>query len=116
MMYVKVPQRIKIFIWLAMHDTLLSNAVRFVKHMATHPNCMVCFFEMEDMDHILCRCPTARGVWQFLRSKDLNCLHPELDVKERFIHNIGEANVDPLVDQVFGQKLIFAEMALQILF
>ena len=52
-----------------MHDKLLTNAVRYTRHMAFHSNCDICGTETEDIDHTLRRCPQALGVWQLCNTE-----------------------------------------------
>jgi len=70
------------FTWLLMHDKLLTNEVRFKRHMTTSLGRPICDAAVEDIDHILQQCVNARGVWTFLRSKGLMSTQPKLEDKE----------------------------------
>ncbi|KAK9018572.1 hypothetical protein V6N11_001543 [Hibiscus sabdariffa] len=37
--HLQVPQRVKVFVWLAVHDRLLTNAERFRRHLAISDRC-----------------------------------------------------------------------------
>jgi len=43
--------------------------------------------EIEDIDHILRRCPRATQVWISLKHKNLNFMQGELDFAEWFFHD-----------------------------
>ncbi|KAK8984899.1 hypothetical protein V6N11_064445 [Hibiscus sabdariffa] len=58
-----IPQRVKTFLWLTIHNRNLTNAERFRRHLTSSALCDVCGGAMEDMDHILRHCRSARGLW-----------------------------------------------------
>ncbi|XP_056694885.1 uncharacterized protein [Spinacia oleracea] len=60
---VRVPQRIRLFLWLTLQDRLMTNANRFIRGFTTNPRCFVCGEVEENNDHILRQCPVARVVW-----------------------------------------------------
>lgn len=51
-----VSQRIRFFLWLVLHDRLMTNANRFIRKLTDDPRCLVCG-EVEG-------CPTATMVWR----------------------------------------------------
>ncbi|KAK8628571.1 hypothetical protein V6N13_009158 [Hibiscus sabdariffa] len=59
-----IPQRVKTFLWLTLHNRNVTNAKRFWRHLTSSALCDVCGGAMEDMDHILRHCKTARGLWR----------------------------------------------------
>ncbi|KAK8976021.1 hypothetical protein V6N11_025520 [Hibiscus sabdariffa] len=58
-----VPQRIRTFLWVTLHQRHLTNAERFRRHLAQSALCPICYLEDEDLDHILRRCLPARNLW-----------------------------------------------------
>ncbi|KAK9037431.1 hypothetical protein V6N11_022342 [Hibiscus sabdariffa] len=58
-----IPQRVKTFLWLTIHNRNLTNAERFRRHLTISALCDVCGSAMEDMDHILRHCRPARSLW-----------------------------------------------------
>lgn len=58
-----VQEKVKVFIWLLLHDATQVNAHRFRCQLATSPRCTRCSHDMEDNLHALCDCPHAREVW-----------------------------------------------------
>ncbi|KAJ8431324.1 hypothetical protein Cgig2_013540 [Carnegiea gigantea] len=91
----KVPQRIRLFAWLVVHDKLLTNAERYKRHMVSYSNCVVCGAEREDINHILRRCPQAFSVWQALNFKDFTPVDRQLGVQEWFKLNATKVHEDP---------------------
>ncbi|KAJ8434447.1 hypothetical protein Cgig2_025417 [Carnegiea gigantea] len=59
----KSPQRIKFFIWLAVHKRIMTNAHRARRQLSDNPLCNSCHNVEEDVLHILCDCQHARRVW-----------------------------------------------------
>lgn len=57
-------QRVRSFLWLAVKAKLLTNAERCKRGMATTASCVLCNSEVEDLDHILRKCPTAQLCWK----------------------------------------------------
>ena len=58
-----VCERIRMFIWLALHDRLLSNVQRVARRLSDDPRCTRCGADEESLDHILRRCPFSFIIW-----------------------------------------------------
>ncbi|KAL4364181.1 hypothetical protein GQ457_04G021280 [Hibiscus cannabinus] len=69
----EVPQRIHVFLWLAMHGNILTNAERQRRHLATDDMCSIHSSGYEDISHILRDCSMARMVWQHVTIVLLLC-------------------------------------------
>ncbi|PWA44555.1 hypothetical protein CTI12_AA523610 [Artemisia annua] len=61
-----VSERIRMFIWLALHDRLLSNVQRVARRLSDDPRCTRCGADEESLDHILRRCPFSFIIWNKL--------------------------------------------------
>lgn len=59
----KVAAKMKMFLWLAYHQRVMSNDMRRRKGFTTLDHCHRCTEKKEDIDHILRRCPNAEEVW-----------------------------------------------------
>jgi len=59
----RVPQRVRVFLWLVFHNKLMTNAERFRRHLHHSSYCEQCQGEVEDLNHIFRRCPRAHEVW-----------------------------------------------------
>ncbi|KAL4280844.1 hypothetical protein GQ457_03G019340 [Hibiscus cannabinus] len=59
-------QRIKIFLWLVYHKKLMTNDKRTRRHFTPDNKCLVCIDMVEDVDHVLRHCPSAKLVWTVL--------------------------------------------------
>ncbi|KAK8976477.1 hypothetical protein V6N11_007820 [Hibiscus sabdariffa] len=58
-----VPQRVRVFVWLSMHERILTNMERVRRHCTESLQCEICHGGREDIEHVLRSCVAARGVW-----------------------------------------------------
>lgn len=65
-----VPQRIKTHLWLICHGRLLTNGLRFQRHLSEDPFCYRCKGVEENLSHALPDCFFARRVWETLIGRD----------------------------------------------
>ncbi|KAK9025335.1 hypothetical protein V6N11_038204 [Hibiscus sabdariffa] len=59
----QVPQRVRVFLWLALHRRLLTNVERTRRHLTSMDHCECCLGGPEDVVHVLRDCFVARDVW-----------------------------------------------------
>ncbi|KAK8601023.1 hypothetical protein V6N12_050868 [Hibiscus sabdariffa] len=66
----KVPQRVKVFAWLPLHERLLTNLERVRWHSAESGLCEICKSGREDIEHVLRSYIAAnwRGKWVLWRT------------------------------------------------
>ncbi|XP_019172513.1 PREDICTED: uncharacterized protein LOC109167899 [Ipomoea nil] len=57
----RVPNRIRTFLWLMKHDRAMTNANRAKRGFTLNDNCWVCPTVVEDIEHVLRRCPKAEA-------------------------------------------------------
>ena len=57
------PKRVKMFLWLAIHDTLLTNVERVRRRLTDNDICEKCHQEKEITLHMLPDCPFASWIW-----------------------------------------------------
>ncbi|KAK9009988.1 hypothetical protein V6N11_036508 [Hibiscus sabdariffa] len=60
-----VSQRIRVFIWLALRQKLMTNMERHRQGLTENPSCTHCD-SVESIDHILRGCLYARNVWSLI--------------------------------------------------
>ncbi|CAN1762528.1 Putative ribonuclease H protein At1g65750 [Linum perenne] len=60
------PNRVRFFLWLAVHSRLLTNSERRRRHLCIDDTCPRCRTGAEDIIHVLRDCPFARSIWQEL--------------------------------------------------
>ncbi|CAN1789669.1 Putative ribonuclease H protein At1g65750 [Linum perenne] len=60
------PYRIKLFLWLALHERLMTNVERVRRHLVDSSICPRCGARAETVCHVLRDCPIAIGVWREL--------------------------------------------------
>lgn len=60
---IPVPEKIRIFLWLVLHQALPVNAYRFKCHLTSTESCSRCSDAREDCLHCLRDCPYSRELW-----------------------------------------------------
>lgn len=58
-----VQQRVRVFLWLLMHDRVLCNVNRMKRYLTDDPRCQRCNGQEETLLHLLRDCPAARSIW-----------------------------------------------------
>jgi ribonuclease HI len=59
----KIPSKIKIFFWRALHGILPLKCIMANRHVGTSSECPICHQGPEDILHLLFQCSAAREVW-----------------------------------------------------
>jgi hypothetical protein len=59
----KLPGKIKIFIWRSLHGIILSKCILANRHIGTSGECPICNLHAEDTRHLLFTCPVAVDMW-----------------------------------------------------
>ncbi|XP_019197687.1 PREDICTED: uncharacterized protein LOC109191482 [Ipomoea nil] len=62
----KVPNKICIFIWTAMHGKILTNSNRYKRCLSECDKCIRCPTKTEDTQHVLRDCPAAKEVLEIV--------------------------------------------------
>ncbi|CAL5382095.1 unnamed protein product [Camellia sinensis] len=62
----KIPQKLKGFLWLTLHGKLLTNSMRLKSGITDNANCPRCNHLLEDVEHLLRGCTYSRFVWHEL--------------------------------------------------
>lgn len=60
----KIPQRIRFFMWLVVRNRLMINTNKGIRGLIQDAGYMVCGALEEDMEHIMRRCPSSVTVWR----------------------------------------------------
>ncbi|CAL1366122.1 unnamed protein product [Linum trigynum] len=63
----KGPNRVKHFLWLVLHNRLLTNHERTKRKLTTDGSCKACNEELETIEHILRKCRKTEGVRKFFK-------------------------------------------------
>ncbi|KAK9042856.1 hypothetical protein V6N11_071211 [Hibiscus sabdariffa] len=61
----RVPQRLRLFLWIAFRDRLMTNLERCRRSVGHHPYCTTCDTHDESTLHVLRDCKFARDVWLY---------------------------------------------------
>lgn len=64
----RLPQKLKGFLWLVFHGKLLTNQMRLKRGLTTDPTCPHCC-GIEDMSHLFRDCFKAKEVWLAIFNK-----------------------------------------------
>jgi hypothetical protein len=67
----KIPSKIKIFIWRALHGILPLKSILVNRHIGTSGECPICQLGPEDIQHLLFLCPVATDIWRALGVSNL---------------------------------------------
>lgn len=59
----KLPENVRHFVWLVMHDSLPTNRFRYTRHVTLDPSCQRCGVHLEYALHTLRDFPQARHIW-----------------------------------------------------
>jgi len=102
---IQVPQRIKYFLWLTIHQRILSNAERFRRHLLSTPQCNICSGTVEDLDHTLRHCTNAQGVWQELEAFGLRPVANNARIHSWLHENLRATPEDPEWPEKFAITL-----------
>ncbi|CAL8155059.1 unnamed protein product [Prunus armeniaca] len=60
----KVPPKLKFFLWLVCYGKILSNEHRYKRQLTLDPSCSICGGSSETVLRILRECPQAKEVWR----------------------------------------------------
>lgn len=97
----KLPSRIKTFLWLARHEKILTNSSRARRGMTDDSFCHICRDKIEDADHVMRKCPATNLLWsKVLPSFHANTLNESF--KEWLDHGISNKgnHLRPVNDNV----------------
>jgi hypothetical protein len=67
----KLPSKIKIFAWRALHGLLPLKSILVNRHIGHSGQCPICLLGPEDISHLLFTCPAAQGLWSALGLTDI---------------------------------------------
>jgi hypothetical protein len=62
----KLPSKIKIFVWRSLHGILPLKSILVNRHIGTSGQCPICATGPEDIAHLLFVCPRAKEIWEAL--------------------------------------------------
>ncbi|KAL4295689.1 hypothetical protein GQ457_12G025480 [Hibiscus cannabinus] len=80
--------KVRIFMWLACHERLLTNMERMWRHMTSDSSCTVCGAMSETVDHVLRQCPLVKSVWMSVVKPDRIFEFLSMDLKAALVWSI----------------------------
>ena len=60
---IRVPPRIKHFLWKMASNAVATNLARFKRHLSPTPLCLICEEHEESIEHVIFLCPWALKTW-----------------------------------------------------
>jgi ribonuclease HI len=60
----KVPSKVKKFIWRALHGILPLKSILINRHIGDSGECPICHLDAEDILHLLFKCEPAKAIWE----------------------------------------------------
>jgi hypothetical protein len=67
----KVPSKVKIFTWRALHGIITLKCILINRHIGDTRGCPICNQGPEDISHLLFTCPVARDLWMAMNIIDI---------------------------------------------
>ena len=86
----KVPQRIRTFVWLLHHGKILTNQVRARRGLTFDPYCKHCPGCIEHLDHIFRNCSKRQRFWGHLMNEDVLSHSQDLPFKDWLCWNLTQ--------------------------
>ena len=88
----KIPRRIRVFIWLLMHGKVLSNMDRVKRGLTSNSYCHYFTEEREDLNHIFRFCTKAKNSWERSAKDDFGKSHHILPFTDWLCWNFNIRN------------------------
>ncbi|XP_020412737.1 uncharacterized protein LOC109947231 [Prunus persica] len=89
----KIPPRVKMFIWLLTQKKILTNVQRVRRKLSRDPSCPLCHYHEESLQHLFISCPRVLTLWRsfYLPEGLLNFFSSDFDswLKENLCYNAG---------------------------
>ncbi|CAI9754113.1 unnamed protein product [Fraxinus pennsylvanica] len=82
------PQRIRAFLWLCMHNKLLTNYDRNRRHLTDDPSYPICHNGVETISHVLRDCLIAKALWLKLLPLSDNAGFFDLNFNDWMVGNL----------------------------
>ena len=79
----------KVFLWLARQDRLLTNKARLTRNLSHDSSCPSCGHDVEDTLHVLRDCARAKTVWSVLVENSVQQRFFSLDLADWIDSNIS---------------------------
>ncbi len=89
----KIPLRVKLFLWLAARNRLLTAKLLLRRGWFGPSVCTLCMANVERLDHILFDCPFATAVWEWLLIKFPHSCHSLLQASGDFLRRWRRARL-----------------------
>lgn len=89
----KIPPRVKVFIWLLTQKKILTNVQRVRRHLSRDHSCSLCHYHEESLHHLFVTCPCMVMLWRSLYLPEglINFYFSNFDswLKDNLCYNAG---------------------------
>ncbi|CAN1175299.1 Putative ribonuclease H protein At1g65750 [Linum perenne] len=78
----KGPNRARLFLWLAIHEKIMTNTGRKRRNLTNDDSCSLCLNQPESVLHVLRDCEAAREVWKHFHQFDTSSVKWTLGLQD----------------------------------
>lgn len=82
-------QRVRNFVWLLVHEKMLTNFCRRRRKLVENRECMWCIGGMEDTIHVIRDCTTLKEIWNFFPPSRLINDLTTMNLQEWLVKNLS---------------------------
>lgn len=86
----KVPERVRVFIWLVVSQVVMTNSERRRRHLCDSAICQVCKSGEETILHVLRDCPAMSGIWTRIVPRNRRQAFFDQSLLEWLFGNLGD--------------------------
>lgn len=87
------PKRVCTFLWLVVHQVIMTNSESQRRHLSDSGICQVCKSGEETIMHVLRDCPAMEGIWNRIVPVSRTRLFFEQSLLEWIYSNIGDVSI-----------------------
>jgi hypothetical protein len=102
----KIPSKVKIFIWRALHGILPLKSILYNRHIGTTGGCPICNQGPSDTSHLLFQCEMARDLWENLGIADII-------IEAEQVHRAGSTVLQELLRRQDNTMVGFSNIGLK---
>ncbi|KAK8593181.1 hypothetical protein V6N12_045266 [Hibiscus sabdariffa] len=110
--HLTVPQRIRLFLWTAQQQKLMTSVERYRRNLSSSPSCLICCNHAEIVLHSLRDCDSPKQIWLQILPKPLVCSFFSMDIHQWLSCNLSSNFLHYSLD--ISRKLLSASFVWQL--